>query len=113
MSFATPVSIPHWAFPVTLDSVNGVGVVEQGSVQDVESQVLVCVSCMQGDCPELPTAGITDPTFQAAPPSADTLVAQVQQQVPNATVTAIVSVLQSQADWQISLNTGVAGTAGL
>lgn len=113
MSFATPVSIPHWHFPVLIDPVNGVATDEQGSVQEVTSGVLMIVSCPVNTCNELPTFGIPDPTGQQAPPSPDAIVAAVQAIDPRADESAVVSMLnQDPSSWQMSFTTSVTGTSG-
>lgn len=111
MSVTVPVSIPHWAFPFAFNAQQGVSAVEQGSLQEIQSNVVMIISCPVNTCPEIPSFGIPDPTFQGAPPSPDAIVAAVQQIEPRALESVVVSALDtSQADWQMSFTTGVAGT---
>jgi hypothetical protein len=109
VSFATPVSIPHWAFPVTLSLDFGVLTTEQGSTNEIQSNVLAIVSCPVNTCPELPTFGIPDPTFQTASPSPSGLVAAVQQLEPRASLDTVVQAIDTtQANWQIAVTASVA-----
>ena len=106
------VSIPDYAFPFTFNPTTGfVGVVEQGSYQDIVAQVQTVMACPLGACPELPTFGFPDPTFQQAPPNARAIISAIQQWVPGATEEAIVAAADStQANWNIALTTSVSGT---
>ena len=106
------VAIPDYAFPFTFDASTGlVGVVEKGSYEDQVASVLATVVCSIGQCPELPTFGVPDPTFGQAPPDANALLAAIQKWVPGANEEAVVSALDtSGAAWQIALNTPATGT---
>lgn len=103
--------LPHFAYPFHFNATAGATVVDQGSYEDLVTQVGVVVACPVGSCPELPTFGIPDPTFASAPPDPGSIVAAVQQWVPDADEAAVVTAVDSSgADWQIALNTSVSGT---
>lgn len=113
ISIGTPaVSIPDYAFPFTFDPATGfVGVVEQGSYEDIVAQVQTVMACPLGACQELPTFGFPDPTFQPAPPSAQAIMTAIQRWVPGASEEAVVTALDStQANWNIALTTSASGT---
>ncbi len=112
MSTSSPVAVPCISWPFMFTD-NGPGVVEQGSYAEVLACVQTVVNCPVGACPELPTFGIPDPTFQPAPPNTSALLAAIKQWEPRATETATTQALDStQADWVVQLNTdvSVAGT---
>jgi hypothetical protein len=110
VSFSNPVSIPHFAYPLVINSAFGVQTVEQGSVQEIQSNVLMIVSCPVNTCPELPDFGIPDPTFQQAPPSAAGIIAAVQQIEPRAETSIVVSALANPGGWQMSVTAAVGGS---
>lgn len=110
MSVGSPVAVPCFAWPFTFTAA-GPGVVEQGSYAEVLACVQTVVNCPVGACPELPTFGIPDPTFQAAPPNAAALIAAIAKWESRADETAVVRALDSsQANWAVQLSTAVSGT---
>jgi hypothetical protein len=104
------VTIPHFQYPFTIQG-NSAVVVEQQSYEEILSCVLAILACPVGTCPELPTFGYHDPTFQTGPPSANQLLADIQQWEPRADVTAVSAALdQIGAGWGIGLTATVPGT---
>lgn len=111
MSISAPNPAVHFQYPFQFSAAGGALTVEQGSFQEVLSCVRAVIACPVGACPELPTFGIPDPTFQTAPPGSGALVSAVQQWEPRAEETAVVSALDSSGgNWSISLTTQVVGT---
>lgn len=109
MSITTP-AVPRVAWPFQITD-NGAVVVEQGSYEDVLTQVRFLAACEVGQCPELPTFGIPDLAFQTAPPNAGQLLDAIQQWVPDADETATVQALDdSGGSWTIGLDTQATGT---
>lgn len=112
MSFSSPVAVPCFSWPFTFSS-TGPGVVEHGSYEEVLACVQTVVACPVGACPELPTFGRPDLTFQPAPPNPTALLSAIARWEPRATETAVAHALDSsQADWAVQLSTAVsvAGT---
>jgi hypothetical protein len=106
------VAIPDYQFPIAFSPETGVAVVEQGSYEDIVSQVAAVVTCPQGACPELPTFGIPDVTFQPGPPDASGILSAIQRWVPSATEQVVVQALDNTGgSWGVSLTTQAAGTA--
>jgi len=100
---STTVTIPHLAYPFQMTA-GGPVVVEQGSADEIRSNILAVCVCGLGDCPELPTFGIPDPTFSSAPPDPTAIIAAITQWEPRANTTAIVSAVDSTgASSQIAL----------
>lgn len=101
------VDTPHLAYPFTLTN-SGAEVNEQDSAEDLTAQIRMAASCLVGSIPELPEFGIPDLTFaQVSSPTAfsSPLIAAIQSQVPQATISAIVSALDSSgSDWGITVN---------
>lgn len=112
MSFASPVAIAHFRFPFSIDINTGVAAVEQGSVAEIQSNVLMIASCGLGECAELPSFGIPDPTFQAAPPSSDLIAAAIEQLEPRADPQIVTSILDDWSSWQMAINATVVNTGG-
>lgn len=111
MSLTAPaIGIPCFDTPFSF-SAAGARVVEQNSYEEILACVQNVVLCSVGACPELPTFGRPDPTFQQGPPNAAALVAAVQKWEPRATESAVVQALDSSgADWAVVLTTQITGT---
>lgn len=111
MSLPSQVAVPRVAWPLQINATTGANVVEQGSFEDTLTQVRFLAACEIGQCPELPTFGIPDLTFQVAPPRTDQLVGAIQQWVPSAEETAVARALDDTgSSWAIQLDTTVTGT---
>lgn len=104
-STSTPaIAVPHFQFPFTFDPVKGAAVVEQDSYGEILSCVQAVCACQIGSCPELPTFGIPDPTFQPGPPDMSGVVSAVQLWEPRATVDAVDTAINgTNADWAVAL----------
>lgn len=110
MSLGAPINIPCFAWPFRITD-QGPAVVEHDSDEEVMGCVQAVVACPIGACPELPTFGIPDPTFQPAPPNATGVITAVQQWEPRATETAVVSAIdQTGGSWSIQLDSSIADT---
>lgn len=119
-----PVSIPHWQFPIRFEaqgpggSPGGVIAVEQDSLEEVFSDVQFVAVCQKGACPELPTFGISDPTFGQEPLDPSRIVAEIQQWEPRATFDTVSQAIPTSGplgdpnagNWQIGLTTKLSGS---
>jgi hypothetical protein len=65
-SYASDVSIPHFAWPFTLTD-QGAVVAQQDTDLEIDSCVSVIVNCFHGQFPENPGFGIPDQTFSSTP----------------------------------------------
>lgn len=109
---APSVSTPHLVYPFTI-GLQGALVAEQDSYEEEVSCVRAVVACMQGECPELPTFGITDPTFRASPPNVDDLLTQIQTWEPRVTEASVLTAVNSSnADWDLNITPSVSNTGG-
>lgn len=82
-----PSSIPHLAFPYSVDR-TGHGVeLEQDTDDEIVNCVLLISTVSIGGLPDQPDFGITDPTFLLRPPL-DVLAAQIHQWEDRAIVAA-------------------------
>lgn len=104
------VAIPHFQFPFTVTP-TGAQVVEQDSLDEIFSNVQTVVACPIGACPDLPTFGIPDPTFQPGPPNTNAIVSAIIQWEPRATESAMTYALDnSGGNWGVTLTTHALGT---
>lgn len=109
---STPdIAVPHFRFPFSFTAENGAAIVEQDSVEEILTCVQMIAACSLGACPELPTFGIPDPTFQAAPPNSDPITDAIELWEPRAIEDAFVQAVDAtNANWAMTLTTSVTGT---
>ena len=111
MTVSAP-GIPHVAYPVQITA-SGSATTTQGSLDEITSCIRMFLACPLGACPELPSFGYPDVTFQNAPPDLSRIIAAVQQAEPRATQAQIVQAVTdiTGGTWQAQATIGVTGTA--
>ena len=111
VSGAGAVPVPHWNYPVTFSTTNGVGVVQQDTLEEIFANVKMTVTCPQGACPELPDVGVPSVAFGQAPIDPAPIVQAVQLQEPRATGTVISQAVGDATfgSWLIAHTTQYAG----
>lgn len=103
-------TIPTFAYPFQMTD-SGAVVVEQGSEDEIFDNVQAIAVCPIGACPDLPTFGIPDPTFQPGPPNTNAIIAAIMQWEPRANESAMTYALDnSGGNWGITLTTRALGT---
>lgn len=78
--------IPHFAFPIKLDSNGHFSTVEQDSVEDILSCVYVALKTPVGTRPYVPDFGVDDFTFSSPVQGFSELLAQIQSSEPRASI---------------------------
>jgi len=105
------VATPHLRFPFSFSAENGATVLEQDSFDEIISSVQMVLACPLGACPDLPTYGYPDLTFEPGPPSTSALLAAIQLWEPRATEAAVVTALaETQGTWSVQITPTVIGT---
>lgn len=84
------VLVPHFDFPLRLESDGTIAVVEQDTLEEVQAAVYMLALTHRGSRPLAPEMGVDDPLFGPGV-DADELAADLEDQEPRAAVTVTVT----------------------